>query len=883
VRRRRGRWFRGWGLALAGAIGSSPGAAQGPALDITPAEIRPGELLSVEVRGEPRRPALILLSREDGGGSLAGRALGVGPDFAPIPVGMLDASGSLRLMVRIPADLPGGRYFLQAVTSADGRLGPSASLGEARRVDVIVGAAPPVAEGARRGAVIGLVYDAARGTPLAGARVSLEGGGEAVTRADGAFFFLDVSPGSRRVAATAAGLAPASQEVSVAAGAAAGAILGLSPPNLAIPPALPPPFPPALFGTVSEAGSGRAIGDLRVFLTTAPDRPSISSTGQFIFIGAPTGSHALTAAAFGFVNVSAGVTLAPNAVATRHLQLAPRPLGAVETVPAGAGLGGMAVDPGTDAAVAIRADGSVVAVHLRTGQTLASVPALEPLGTRPGAPPSPEFFRAQVGIVPDASLAAVTDSITPFLGTPARRGTLAVVDLAARRLAGRVDLGTSAPVGIPAGSAAVDPRGRRLAVHAATRQAAVAVLTKRAPLQTTITVVALDTLATRTIRLDGWYRSLDFDASGRRLIAGALVPMPAAPFEFAPVLDGIIVTEAMAEVDIASGAVARTLPLFEALPLTVRFVLEEVAVVPGTTRLVLTGQENRPNGSALIATLDLATGRGSAPAALTGGQFADRLVLDPPRNRAAVLTVAIGGPPMIFVVDLESLRVLRAFEDPTVGAVGLAVDPSDGTLVRSGDPRRLFLLRPLEQPVPRPTGRLTVEVLAGGTPVPGATIVLERAGVVALTFPDGRVSLGAVPVGPQPVTVSAPGFEPATLTATIVEGRETSQGVSLLPSTGTGEVQGQVLALAGGGSPLLRAQAGSRTLEPVPGALVSIPGTGLQVVTARDGTFRLAGVPLGTYLLGAAAPGLVTLPELVRVARDAVAQLTLILARTLGR
>ncbi len=138
------------------------------------------------------------------------------------------------------------------------------------------------------------------------------------------------------------------------------------------------------------------------------------------------------------------------------------------------------------------------------------------------------------------------------------------------------------------------------------------------------------------------------------------------------------------------------------------------------------------------------------------------------------------------------------------------------------------------------TGRLTGTVVdsAQQQPIVGARVVVTGTQIGALTGPDGRYTVGAIPAGSRSITVQRLGFAPVTRTVTITAGSVTTLNVTMLAQS----VRLAEVVSVGYGTQRARDIAGSVTnvtteaLESAPIASIDqlIQGTapGVQVTTA---------------------------------------------------
>jgi TonB-linked SusC/RagA family outer membrane protein len=138
------------------------------------------------------------------------------------------------------------------------------------------------------------------------------------------------------------------------------------------------------------------------------------------------------------------------------------------------------------------------------------------------------------------------------------------------------------------------------------------------------------------------------------------------------------------------------------------------------------------------------------------------------------------------------------------------------------------------------TGRLTGTVVdsAQSQPIVGARVMVTGTQIGSLTGPDGRYTVGAIPVGSQSITIQRLGFAPVTRTVVITAGGVTTLNVTMLAQS----VRLAEVVSVGYGTQRARDIAGSVTnvtteaLESAPISSIDqlIQGTapGVQVTTA---------------------------------------------------
>jgi outer membrane protein OmpA-like peptidoglycan-associated protein len=160
--------------------------------------------------------------------------------------------------------------------------------------------------------------------------------------------------------------------------------------------------------------------------------------------------------------------------------------------------------------------------------------------------------------------------------------------------------------------------------------------------------------------------------------------------------------------------------------------------------------------------------------------------------------------------------------------------------------RPVVVTRTIEKSIgpPPPTeGRVagTVKSSKGGTPVAGAIIAVSgRPRARVATDPDGSFESAGLPPGPTDLEVSAPGFEPAKLSAVVDPAKLAEIDVSLTPKVQTGNVRGKVADGAGRG---------------IEASLKFLGSDNFEAKSDGSGLFSAA-LPVGAYKVMAEAPGL---------------------------
>lgn len=564
----------------------------------------------------------------------------------------------------------------------------------------------------------------------------------------------------------------------------------------------------------------------------------------------------------------------------------------------------VAVDPGTGTAAVTRMPGIVSQVSLLTNRLVQSIPVVEP--ERPEDRPW-GGGSGHVALHPGRNLAVVTNAAI-VVGAAPYRPFVRIIDLATGRSRAHLELGVTVSPDPSFGPAGILLPADPIAINPRTDVAVVSTLSSQSPLRTTFSIVDLATprLAS-TFTLDGLFHSIGINPETNQLVAGGKVPF--LPGQAPPTFTGIGRTQvgeptldAVVIVDLASRAVTRQFLLFAAFPFGTSFTLSSRGVILSPRgEAILAGNGGfGASQVAAVATLDLATGRASELIPLRGALTATNVAFNPRSNQAVV----VGAGPGVFrtfLVDLTTRRVTGSF-DNTFDPLKVALNPADNGIIVTGASDSLFVLHPEALPVPPSFGSITLRVVnaATGTPVAGATVVVEATGIAALTAPDGTLPLPSVPPGQRVLTVSALGFAPAEELATVQVDQVTTATVALRPEGAFAPVQGRVVEIvrasptAPGGFPGRAALAAAgvakaqgppgfgQGIQPIQGASISIPGTDIRVTAGPDGTFVIQGAPVGRFVLVAAAGGFRDSREIFRIERDLQNRVLLTLVRTLG-
>ncbi len=131
----------------------------------------------------------------------------------------------------------------------------------------------------------------------------------------------------------------------------------------------------------------------------------------------------------------------------------------------------------------------------------------------------------------------------------------------------------------------------------------------------------------------------------------------------------------------------------------------------------------------------------------------------------------------------------------------------------------------------------------GGAPVAGAIVAVNgRARARVATDPDGSFESTGLPPGPTDLEVSAPGFEPAKLSAVVSPTKLAELEVALTPKLQTGNVRGKVADDHGRG---------------IEASLKFLGPDNFEAKSDGSGVFSAA-LPVGAYKVMAEAPGFPT-------------------------
>ncbi|MEP7273472.1 MAG: carboxypeptidase regulatory-like domain-containing protein, partial [Acidobacteriota bacterium] len=122
----------------------------------------------------------------------------------------------------------------------------------------------------------------------------------------------------------------------------------------------------------------------------------------------------------------------------------------------------------------------------------------------------------------------------------------------------------------------------------------------------------------------------------------------------------------------------------------------------------------------------------------------------------------------------------------------------------------------------------------------GATV--STAGISTTTGGNGSYTLNNIPEGPQTLTATADGFNPASVSLTVIAGTTVTRDIAMNPLLGT----------------LTGVVRNADTADPIPGATITVAGTALSATSGADGSYTMVNVPAGVQTLNASANGYVS-------------------------
>lgn len=301
---------RRWGRLTAGALalglllGAVAGAGAGCGDGIIGHDGRPPAAGGADVVGAGAGTIRGLVQDADGQG-VPGAQVTTTP---PSGVAVSDAEGAYELV-----GVPAGTY---ALTVERPGFAPATRAGVVVTADGTAFVDVTLVAEAAAGRVVGTVTDAALGTPLGGARVTLApGAAETTAAADGRFVFEGVAAGAYTAAASHDGYVAASATVTVAAGEDATVALALAPVDEA----------GVIEGTIAQGDCATPIEGARVSTEPASVEATAAADGRYRLEGLAPGAYAVRAAAEGYADGAADATVTAGGTTTTNLCLAALP------------------------------------------------------------------------------------------------------------------------------------------------------------------------------------------------------------------------------------------------------------------------------------------------------------------------------------------------------------------------------------------------------------------------------------------------------------------------------------------------------------------------------------------------------------------------------
>jgi len=239
-------------------------------------------------------------------GTLAGTVTdsGTAQPIAGATVSAGTASATTNASGQYTLSLPPGSYT--ATASASGYTSQSAAVS----VTAATTTTQNFALAPNPGTIIGTVTDGRTAAPLSGATVSYSGG-TATTDSAGHYTLSNVVEGTYSLTGSATAYISKTASVTVGPGASVTQNFALTQPAGAI------------AGTVSEAGTGKALGGATV--SYSGGSATADANGQYTLANVPVGTYTVTAAASGYTSQSQSVTVTGGVTATANfgLRLAP--------------------------------------------------------------------------------------------------------------------------------------------------------------------------------------------------------------------------------------------------------------------------------------------------------------------------------------------------------------------------------------------------------------------------------------------------------------------------------------------------------------------------------------------------------------------------------
>lgn len=156
----------------------------------------------------------------------------------------------------------------------------------------------------------------------------------------------------------------------------------------------------------------------------------------------------------------------------------------------------------------------------------------------------------------------------------------------------------------------------------------------------------------------------------------------------------------------------------------------------------------------------------------------------------------------------------------------------------------------------------TVRNATTNQPIAGATV--SAGGITTTSGGNGAYTLNNVPAGAQTLSASADGFNPASLSGTVIAGQTVTQDIALAPQLGT--VVGTVRDDA---------------LQPITGATVTMGG--VTATTDAAGSYTFNNVPVGAQTVSVSATNYRAATATVTVVANQTATQDFTLSRLTGR
>ena len=138
--------------------------------------------------------------------------------------------------------------------------------------------------------------------------------------------------------------------------------------------------------------------------------------------------------------------------------------------------------------------------------------------------------------------------------------------------------------------------------------------------------------------------------------------------------------------------------------------------------------------------------------------------------------------------------------------------------------------------------------------IAGVLVSVAGANLAESTRADGGFIFGQFPPGPQTLEVSSPGYPLKSLPIQVKSGETSSVDLYLLDTANVGSVEGTVFDAGTG--------------KPVPGARVSVEGTGCESAADSTGHYSIENVPVGMNKVLVSRDGYLRAYTMVRLVKD---------------